>query len=83
MATDAPTPPPDFPTDDFVRVPGLFQRWEVEELLDAHHDLLMTPVGRTGDGAQLFHAYRRSIRKPEPPMAHLNEPSAHIMENVQ
>jgi len=45
--------------EDFLRLPGLFRRWEVEQVLDAEHDFHIEEAGTASDGTQLFAVYRR------------------------
>lgn len=45
--------------DEFLRLPGLFRRWEIAEVLDAQRDFHIEGAGNTSDGAELFAVYRR------------------------
>jgi hypothetical protein len=45
--------------EEFLRLPGLFRRWEVEQVLDADHDFHIEEAGTASDGTQLFAIYRR------------------------
>ena len=45
--------------DEFLRLPGLFRRWEVEQVLDAGSDFHIEEAGTASDGTQLFAVYRR------------------------
>jgi hypothetical protein len=48
--------------DDFVRVPGLFRRWEVEQVIEVGTDFHLEEAGTASDGTPLLAVYRR-----EPP----------------
>ena len=50
------TSPPD---DDFVRLPGLFRRWEIEQVLEPAADFHLEEAGDASDGTPLFAVYRR------------------------
>lgn len=45
--------------EEFLRLPGLFRRWEVEQVLDGDHDFHIEEAGTASDGTQLFAVYRR------------------------
>jgi len=45
--------------DDFLRLPGLFRRWELEQVLEPGVDFHLEEAGNTGDGTPLFALYRR------------------------
>ncbi|AKF85053.1 hypothetical protein MFUL124B02_08680 [Myxococcus fulvus 124B02] len=45
--------------NDYVRMPGLFRRWELEHLVDTEADFNVEPAGCTADGTELFAVYRR------------------------
>ena len=47
--------------DDFLRLPGLFRRWEVEQVLDAGHEFHIEAAGTAADGTQLFAVYWREL----------------------
>jgi hypothetical protein len=44
---------------DFERVPGLFRRWELAQLLEPGVDYRLEAAGETEDGAPLIALYRR------------------------
>ena len=44
---------------DFRRVPGLFRRWELAELLEPGVDYRIEDAGETDAGARLIALYRR------------------------
>ncbi|HHH31715.1 MAG TPA: hypothetical protein ENK57_25660 [Polyangiaceae bacterium] len=64
MSTDMPVTPATHP-DAFLRLPGLFRRWEVEQVLDAGHEFHIEEAGTASDGTQLFAVYRRE-HNPNP-----------------
>ncbi len=45
--------------NDYVRMPGLFRRWELEHVVDSTADFNVEPAGCTADGTELFSVYRR------------------------
>jgi hypothetical protein len=45
--------------DDFVRLPGLFRRWELEQVVDPGADFHLEDAGEASDGTPLFAVYRR------------------------
>ena len=45
--------------DEFFRLPGLFRRWEIEQVIDAASDFHIEQAGTTEDGTQLFAIYRQ------------------------
>ena len=52
--------PPSSPlADDFVRLPGLFRRWEIEQVVDPGVDFHLEEAGESSDGTHLFAVYRR------------------------
>jgi hypothetical protein len=46
-------------TDEFLRLPGLFRRWEFEQVLDGSDEFHVTAAGTTDDGTELFTVYCR------------------------
>lgn len=50
---------PETDSDEFVRLPGLFRRWEFEQVLEPGSDFHVEPAGRASDGTALFAMYRR------------------------
>ncbi len=65
MTCEESWPTPHERPDEFLRLPGVFRRWEVEQVLDAEHDLFIEEAGTASDGTQLFAVYRRE-RNPSP-----------------
>lgn len=55
------TPPDLGPSmdDQFVRLPGLFRRWEIEQVIDPGADFHLEEAGEASDGTPLFAVYRR------------------------
>jgi hypothetical protein len=51
---------PVFGDDEWQRLPGLFRRWEIEQVLDEDHDIHIEAAGSCEDGTSLFAAYARS-----------------------
>ena len=45
--------------DDFVRLPGLFRRWEIEQVVEPGADFHLEDAGDAADGTPLFAVYRR------------------------
>ena len=45
--------------EEFVRLPGLFRRWEIERVLAAGQDFHIEEAGSAADGTTLFAVYRR------------------------
>ena len=45
---------------DFVRLPGLFRRWEFERVLEPGVDFHIEEAGEAADGTPLFLVYRRA-----------------------
>jgi hypothetical protein len=44
---------------EFVRLPGLFRRWELEDVLEVGTDFHLEDAGETADGTQLLAVYWR------------------------
>ena len=49
---------------DFVRLPGLFRRWEIEQVVDPGADFHLEEAGDASDGTPLFAVYRRERTTP-------------------
>ena len=45
--------------EDFVRLPGLFRRWEIEQVLVPGADFHLEDAGEASDGTPLYAVYRR------------------------
>ena len=52
-------PIPAVQPDEFQRLPGLFRRWEIEQVLDAGFEFHIEEAGTASDGTQRFAVYRR------------------------
>lgn len=50
--------------EEYVRLPGLFRRWEIEQVVDLGADFLLERAGDAADGTSLFAVYRREHNKP-------------------
>jgi len=44
---------------EYVRLPGLFRRWEIEQVLEDGTEFHVEDAGATADGTRLFAVYRR------------------------
>ncbi len=51
--------PPCTVSDDFVRLPGLFRRWEFEQVIEGSDEFHISAAGATEDGTELFMVYHR------------------------
>ena len=51
--------------EEFVRLPGLFRRWEIERVLTAGQDFHIEEAGSAADGTPLFAVYRHEQPKKE------------------
>lgn len=58
---------PDVPAEEFLRLPGLFRRWELEQVLEAGADFHLEEAGTTSDGTPLFALCRRERRNTTNP----------------
>jgi len=56
---------PELGDDEWLRLPGLFRRWELEQVVDGDHDLHVEPAGHCEDGTSLFAAYARAHERRE------------------
>lgn len=45
--------------DEFVRIPGLLRRWELERVLEPGKDYHLEKAGKAGDGSPLYAVFRR------------------------
>ena len=63
--THEPIPIHDLPGDeDFIRLPGLFRRWELNAVVELGADFNLEDAGEAADGTQLIAVYRRERRSP-------------------
>lgn len=51
---------PTFGDDEWLRLPGLFRRFELEQVIDADHDFHVEAAGHCEDGTSLFAVYARA-----------------------
>ena len=51
--------------EEFLRLPGLFRRWELHEVVEAGPDFHFEEAGATDDGTPLFAIYRRERTNQE------------------
>ncbi|MFZ5442345.1 MAG: hypothetical protein ACOZQL_20215 [Myxococcota bacterium] len=47
-----------------MRLPGLFRRWEIEQVVDPGADFHLEEAGDASDGTPLFAVYRRERTTP-------------------
>ena len=59
MTTTRPDDRPCTISDDFLRLPGLFRRWEFEQVIEGSEEFHITAAGTTEDGTELFVVYCR------------------------
>ncbi len=50
---------------EFVRLPGLYRRWELEQVLEPGLDFHLEEAGEASDGTPLFAVYRREPNHAE------------------
>lgn len=48
--------------EDFIRLPGLFRRWELNDVIELGADFHLEDAGEAADGTQLIAVYRRERR---------------------
>jgi hypothetical protein len=48
----------DTPPDDLKRIPGLFRRWELAEIIESGQFYRIEDAGEAGDGTVLYAVYR-------------------------
>ena len=51
--------------EEWLRLPGLFRRWEFEQVIDAGDEYLVQQAGETEDGTKLFAIYSRPHAEKE------------------
>jgi hypothetical protein len=51
--------------EEFLRLPGLFRRWELHEIVEVDSDFHFEEAGTTEDGTLLFAVYRRERNRRE------------------
>ena len=52
-------------SEEYVRMPGLFLRWEIEQVLEPGTDFHIEGAGKACDGETLYAVYRREQMKKE------------------
>lgn len=60
------SPVPETGREEFLRLPGLFRRWEIEQVIDSRAEFHLESAGSTSDGTPLFAVYRRERSTPNP-----------------
>lgn len=50
-------------SEEFIRLPGLFRRWEFEQVMNGSDEFHVEAAGATDDGAELFTVYCREPSK--------------------
>jgi hypothetical protein len=45
---------------EFIRLPGLFRRWELPDVIEVGPDFHFEEAGSASDGTELFAVYRRT-----------------------
>jgi hypothetical protein len=52
--------------EEFLRLPGLFRRWEFEQVIQGSDEFHVSAAGTTEDGTELFTVYcRERLMVPE------------------
>lgn len=46
-------------SEEFIRLPGLFRRWEFEQVIEGSDEFHITAAGAAEDGTELFMVYCR------------------------
>ena len=46
-------------SEEFIRLPGLFRRWEFEQVIEGSDEFHITAAGAAEDGTELFMVYYR------------------------
>jgi hypothetical protein len=57
---------PEIESEEFARLPGLFRRWELEQVVVPGVDFHLEEAGTASDGTPLFAVYRRERLNPNP-----------------
>jgi hypothetical protein len=57
--TDEPKDSENSMPTDFLRIPGLFRRWEIEQVLEPGADFHLEEAGNASDGTPLYAVFRR------------------------
>ena len=55
-------------SEEFLRLPGLFRRWELEQVIEGSDEFHISTAGSTEDGTELFTVYykERPLVPPAP-----------------
>jgi hypothetical protein len=53
------------PLDEFVRIPGLLRRWEIEQVVTSGAEYRIEEAGEMSDKTQVFAVYRRDRPCPD------------------
>jgi hypothetical protein len=55
-------------SEEFLRLPGLFRRWELEQVIEGSDEFHISAAGETEDGTELFTVYykERPLVPPAP-----------------
>ena len=61
--------------EDFIRLPGLFRRWELNDVVELGADFHLEDAGEAADGTQLIAVYRRERRSPRNDSSGTTNPS--------
>jgi hypothetical protein len=54
-------------SEDFLRLPGLFRRWELEQVIEGSDEFHISAAGTTEDGTDLFTVYCKERPLVPPP----------------
>jgi hypothetical protein len=46
-------------SEEFLRLPGLFRRWELEQVIEGSDEFHISAAGATADGTELFSVFHR------------------------
>jgi hypothetical protein len=52
--------------EDFLRLPGLFRRWELEQVFEGSDEFYISAAGETEEGTELFSVYYKERRLVPP-----------------
>ena len=58
---------PDMLPEDLRRIPGLFRRWELSEVLERHRNYHIEDAGAHADGTPLLALYMEAAVDDRPP----------------
>jgi hypothetical protein len=61
---DEPKETPSVSPTAFLRIPGLFRRWEIEQVLEPGADFHLEEAGAASDGTPLYAVFRRQAEPP-------------------